>query len=852
MHAFEKTPLWLTSLGSKSPKGHGEARKALRLSFLQIRQRVADLLAQIPRDVPGLTVHDISHIDALWETASLIAGNNYRLNPAEAFVLGVALLLHDAAMSLAAYPRGISELKTTPQWKDTIAALLHLKTGESPSIGDIENPGSEIETQAVAEVLRALHAHGAEKLPLIQWTTASSGPQYLIQDQELRNTYGPIIGKIAASHWWPISELVTKLQKRVNAGLDVPAEWFVEPHKLACLLRVADASQIDCRRAPGFLMTLLQPKGESEKHWSFQNKLGKPSADKQLLVYTGSPFTLNDAESWWLCYDMLMLVDEELRSANDLLDSMNMRPFALKGVKGAGYPETIAELIVTENWRPVNTELRVSDVPALVELLGGKKLYGDDPAAPLRELIQNASDAIKAKRALKNEDLSGTVRVSLAKEADDWWLTVQDDGIGMSVRVLTGALLDFGKSFWRSEAIRREFPGLLAKGVNPTGKYGIGFFSVFMLGDHVTVTSCRYDAASSESQTLEFQSGLRVRPILRDPTEIEMLNGTGTRIRVKLRGSSNLTGGADHKFEPEHVSRLICQICPALDVDVEVQEPSGTKSTPIRANDWQTIDEDRLLSRFDERWRIKHWRHTASLAPLTPLVDSEGRIYGRAAIGETYTGNGIVAVGGFRACWLNEIRGVFVGESQTVVRNAALPIASREILQSWARDQLLRLEELKRNNRHIPEEAAQALLVFGVGPGELSVAHSEEERFNASELEEYFQTLNRVRVYCHGDITYDSDDDDNVSPREFDEFVQSEDLIFASNHVPHILSIQDQNWPRCVVEPYPEGYAVTCLEVVTQALFRAWGVGFSEIEDADVVGEVNGTDIVRKVWIFER
>ena len=68
-----------------------------------------------------MTVHDISHLDALWDTASSVAEGAVNVNSAEAFVLGASILLHDAAMSLAAYPGGLAEVRTTVAWKDAVA-----------------------------------------------------------------------------------------------------------------------------------------------------------------------------------------------------------------------------------------------------------------------------------------------------------------------------------------------------------------------------------------------------------------------------------------------------------------------------------------------------------------------------------------------------------------------------------------------------------------------------------------------------------------------------------------------------------------------------------------------------------
>jgi len=78
-----------------------------------MRGKVGLLVAQIAAAIPGLTVHDLTHLDALWETASLVSEGAITLSPAETFVFGASILLHDSAMSLAAYPHGLDDLKQT-------------------------------------------------------------------------------------------------------------------------------------------------------------------------------------------------------------------------------------------------------------------------------------------------------------------------------------------------------------------------------------------------------------------------------------------------------------------------------------------------------------------------------------------------------------------------------------------------------------------------------------------------------------------------------------------------------------------------------------------------------------------
>lgn len=207
MYEFQHSTLWRSGFETPVPEAFRECRDHLKNEFLHFRSRAKVLVEQIPQDIQGLTVHDISHLDALWETASLVAGASYTLNPAETFVLGGAILLHDAGMSLAAYPNGLEDLSKTTEWKDIVCAMWHRREVDTPSQEQLQNPPPEIKNEAVSEALRLLHAKHADRLARLAWKSPSdSAPEYLIEDSELREFYGPIIGKIANSHWWSVSD----------------------------------------------------------------------------------------------------------------------------------------------------------------------------------------------------------------------------------------------------------------------------------------------------------------------------------------------------------------------------------------------------------------------------------------------------------------------------------------------------------------------------------------------------------------------------------------------------------------------------------------------------------------------
>jgi hypothetical protein len=242
---------------------------------------------------------------------------------------------------------------------------------------------------------------------------------------------------------------------------------------------------------------------------------------------------------------------------------------------------------------------------------------------------------------------------------------------------------------------------LLAKGLQPTGRYGIGFFSVFMLGSNVTVTSRRFDSAASDAHTLDFQGGLKMRPILREPSADEALKRPGTRICVQLDIKADEPKGLIFSSQSGGVKKLrslhelVTNLCPSLEVKIEVCDQTGKKEDVVAANDWQTLPKSELL----QRTALIGWHNKLPIdkIKIALLIDTEGRIYGRAGIcpfQDSFNTYGMVTVGGFRSCPIHGIAGILVGGPQTVSRDLALPTLPREVLLQWAEEQVTFFSEL--------------------------------------------------------------------------------------------------------------------------------------------------------------
>jgi len=228
MFTFESTGLWARTLAVKAKDQFSREREHLRDAFLAFRDRAAMLAMEIARDLPDYTVHDLTHLDALWQMADVIAGPEYELTPTEAFVLGGAFLVHDLGNGLAAYPEGVGLMYASATWSDALSLILRRKIGRAPRNDEVMKADDSTKKMATNEVLRTLHAMHAERLARVSKDPTTGAGRFLMEDEFLRDTYGGLIGKIAHSHWWNVDRLKPEFEAVIGAPVNCPPGWIVD------------------------------------------------------------------------------------------------------------------------------------------------------------------------------------------------------------------------------------------------------------------------------------------------------------------------------------------------------------------------------------------------------------------------------------------------------------------------------------------------------------------------------------------------------------------------------------------------------------------------------------------------
>ncbi len=114
-----------------------------------------------------------------------------------------------------------------------------------------------------------------------------------------------------------------------------------------------------------------------------------------------------------------------------------------------------------------------------------------NPEIFLRELVSNSSDALNKVRFLKltNSDINNPdaeLSIKISVNSDTQELSIEDTGIGMTKEDLTGKLGTIASS-GTMEFIRQMKENQQTLDANMIGQFGVGFYSLFMVTDEVTV-----------------------------------------------------------------------------------------------------------------------------------------------------------------------------------------------------------------------------------------------------------------------------------------------------------------------------------------------------------------------------
>ena len=193
----------------------------------------------------------------------------------------------------------------------------------------------------------------------------------------------------------------------------------------------------------------------------------------------------------------------------------------------------------------------------------------------LRELVSNASDALDKLRFLSVSDPSmldgqGDMKIQIKGDPVAKTLTIEDTGIGMTREDLVSSLGTIARS---GTAKFMELLQSQSEGENLIGKFGVGFYSAFLVADKITVTT--KNNADDKTWTWESEIGQSSYQIREGGDDAGTLT-RGTRIVLHLKE------GAEEFAEDTKLTDLVKTYSEFISFPIEV---FAKKSVPKEVED---------------------------------------------------------------------------------------------------------------------------------------------------------------------------------------------------------------------------------------------------------------------------
>jgi hypothetical protein len=596
---WSETALW------KMLKEKGSAESASVVATLNNSMPdIQRVLAQGGTAQTDFTLHDSQHSFRVAERmASLIPSDVLpKLSTYEWALLILSAYLHDIGMTPEQHKVSKTEIDELQEWLDDAGYDIVPPLSKNPTSPDILRLANEL----ITHYCRFRHNDWSES-----WIRKNLAGQKLA-------TYMNWIDDLVVlcrSHHEDYHDLI---EGRFNPRFVGTPASMVHLRYLAVALRVADILEFDPERTPEVILRHRKISPGSLIYWWKDHYISIVQENNRLLV-SARP---ENAQFHHAIETMVNDIDRELQLSrmladvthfekcpgltNDLPHRWDLVASVHRDIK----PEEDTYEYIDGAFRP--------DTKRLLELLSGVELYGT-PFAAVRELLQNAFDAVKEQIAHQRlaqmnptgpqleRKLADLHRVDLKFErlADGYSLTCTDTGVGMTKAIIRDHLLVSGAAqrhdILELERRCKEKGFLLGR----TGQFGIGVLSYFMLAERVSILTRRaQEPGDSDGNAWSFETeGVGYFGELRAEANRQI----GTEVRLHLR--SELVGDNPESWYQKFVEylqgiliHLPCQLslqsnlsaCPKIQFNAGwVLQRAGIET--IMSEDFESAAEERSI-----------------------------------------------------------------------------------------------------------------------------------------------------------------------------------------------------------------------------------------------------------------
>ncbi len=517
---------------------------------------------------PDYTDHGPDHVqDVLVTAQGLIRDEAYpHLTPADVATLALSVLLHDVAMHLSedgfvrlvkgefcVHPDAtFNDLRWEDLWTDFLGEASRFDGRRLVALfGDtdpVHRPPldptlmTKRDRLLIGEFLRRHHHRLAHEI-------ARHGVPGVAEDL-LRLVHIPehlsdISGYVARSHGCPLRSSVDYLKRRYNER----EYQGIHGTFLMVLLRVADYVQLQSQRAPQGLLQVKSLRSPiSQREWRAHaaiKDIRHTHEDPEAIFVEAQP---RDIDTYLRIKDWLDGIQQEIDASWSALGEVYGRysglySFGLVLRRVRSNLDDTAQFAKTVTFVPKKASFEAANPDLLKHLVA--PLYGDAPEIGLRELIQNAVDAVRERKQLEKDspDPSAAVESVDTHNGGDsdvtiifqqqmgggWQVSVCDRGMGMTLSTVLDYFLKAGASYRQSDSWRQDFEDEAGQSrVLRSGRFGVGVLAAFLLAQRIEVTTLHV----RDEHGFRFATDLDVEQI-----EIRHVNADiGTTIRVDVKG----------------------------------------------------------------------------------------------------------------------------------------------------------------------------------------------------------------------------------------------------------------------------------------------------------------------------
>jgi HD superfamily phosphodiesterase len=584
------------------------------------------LLSRIPITFTQYTEHDIGHCRNLLDLCGrfIPQATLQTLNAVELTLLALSVLLHDFGMFVSEEEKRAA--LQSPEFNDYIAADGDRQSAIERAEGEARPWEAEyLRDAALAEYFRRIHPERA----------ATNIRRYIEFPLAYRDVdLGGYVSILAESHGWAVHEPIDlRRPEKTVRELRVKQPVYGVPvnlQYLACCLRLADIMDFDRSRTPVAVFNAVQfseerSREEWNKHLQVTGWLITPQEALYAAECTRPAFYVSVMQ-------FLDLIDREIQDCKRLLSQTSADVSARYRLDLSPVVDRSRVEMVDRNYLAGGYRFEL-DYDRIMALLMDRSLYAD-PSLFARELVQNAADACRFAASLAADAKATYVpKIVISEKVVDGvrQVSVQDNGVGMSLEVLLNYFLRVGRSFYRSRDFLAARARLAASGIDldATSQFGIGILSCFMVCDTFRVETYRRAhrplSVVVEGATKYFVIQQLPEPERRDfeppadgsdgpPTQ------PGTRVTLSITKATDVD-----------VVATIAATAVNLEYDVEIRRADRGAVT-VRANGWQDLplpgDQRKAIGRSSEiggaRWQLHEhiWSEIYDPSLLEVLVPS--------------------------------------------------------------------------------------------------------------------------------------------------------------------------------------------------------------------------------------